>query len=98
MAKALYGDFKKAISEVVVVSFFFPAPQYTKCCIIVSGLDLLSPLLYLVGWMRPLTVLVVIFIAVALVWRLKDAESIPQVELKLLSHLKYSRFLCLFSS
>ena len=49
-------------------------------------------------WVRLLTVLVVICIRVVLVWRLKDADSIPQVELKLLSDLKYSQFLSLLSS
>ena len=58
----------------------------------------MPPLLYVVGWVRLLTVLVVICIRVVLVWRLKDDESVPQVELKLLSDLKYSQFLSLLSS
>ena len=58
----------------------------------------MPPLLYVVGWVRLLTVLVVICIRVVLDRRLKDAESIPQVELKLLSDLKYSQFLSLLSS
>ena len=53
----------------------------------------MPPLLYVVGWVRLPTVVVVICIRVVLVWRLKDDESIPQVELKLLSDLKYSQFL-----
>ena len=72
-------------------------PQYAQCRFIVGGLDLMPPLLYVVGWVRLLTVLVVICIRVVLVWRLKDDESIPQVELKLLSDLKYSQFLSLLS-
>ena len=67
-------------------------PQYIQCRFSVGGLNLLPPLLCVVGWVRLLTVLVVIGIHVVLVWCLEDAESIPQVELELLSDLGYSQF------
>ena len=79
--------------SVLTQLYTFSAPQYTQCRFIVRGFYLLPPgLLCVVGWVRLLTLLVVICIFVVLVWRLKDAESTPQFELKLLSDLRYSEF------
>ena len=69
---------------------FFSVTQYLECHFCVGGLDLLSPLLYVVGWVRLLTVQLVICIHVILVWHMKDAESIPQFTLKLNLKLKLS--------
>ena len=51
---------------------FFFASQYTQCRFIVAVLILL----YVVSWVRLLTVLVVICFPVVLVWRLKDMPSL----------------------